>query len=151
MLSSPMPELFVWSTISTFVFYLEAGLESPGKKNGNQWKSFSKTSFQLSMALKKGQKQGRYERPQEDYATPAVYFCRCQVVFLHSFISALFLILLQTMLLQTMTICFSDALLIFFFNLPHILEVLGWTCSRIVHNNNWWVVGEHNLWTCRVF
>ena len=43
------------------------------------------------MELKKVQKQGRDERMQEDYPTFAVYFCRCRVVFLRSFISALFL------------------------------------------------------------
>ena len=43
------------------------------------------------MELKKVQKQGRDERTQEDYRTSAVYFCRCTVVFLRSFISALFL------------------------------------------------------------
>ena len=40
---------------------------------------------------KKAQKQGSYERMQEDYPTSAVYFCRCRVIFLHSFITALFL------------------------------------------------------------
>ena len=52
-----------------------------------------KTWFQLGMELKKLQKQGRDERTQEDYPTSAVYFCRCtcRVVFLCSFISALFL------------------------------------------------------------
>ena len=43
------------------------------------------------MELKKVQKQGRDEKTQEDYRTSAVYFCRCRVVFLRSFISALFL------------------------------------------------------------
>ena len=40
---------------------------------------------------KKVQKQGRDERTQEDYPTPAKIQRRCRVVFLHSFISALFL------------------------------------------------------------
>ena len=40
--------------------------------------------------LKNGQKLGRDERMQ-DYPTSAVYFYRCRVVFLRSFISALFL------------------------------------------------------------
>ena len=43
----------------------------------------------------KVQKQGRDERTQEDYRASAVYFCRCTVVFLHSFISALFLYFFQ--------------------------------------------------------
>ena len=43
------------------------------------------------MEPKKVQKQGRDERTQEDYPTTGVYFCRCRVVFLRSFISALFL------------------------------------------------------------
>ena len=43
------------------------------------------------MEPKKVQKQGRDERTQEDYPTSSVYFCRCKVVFLRSFISALFL------------------------------------------------------------
>ena len=37
------------------------------------------------------QKQGKDERTQEDYPTSGVYFCRCRVVSLRSFISALFL------------------------------------------------------------
>ena len=37
-------------------------------------KSLCKTSFQLRIGLKKGQKQGRDERMQEDYCTSAVYF-----------------------------------------------------------------------------
>ena len=47
------------------------------------------------MELKKAQKQGRDERTQEDYPTSAVYFCRCRVVFLRSFISSLFLCFFQ--------------------------------------------------------
>ena len=43
------------------------------------------------MELKKVQKQGRDERTQEDYPTSGVYFCRCRVVYLRSFIPALFL------------------------------------------------------------
>ena len=48
------------------------------------------------MKLKKVQKQGTDERTQEDYPTSAVYFCRCRVVFLRSFISALFLYLFSS-------------------------------------------------------
>ena len=47
------------------------------------------------MELKKVQKQGRDERMQEEYPTSAVYFCRCRVVFLRSFISTLFLYFFQ--------------------------------------------------------
>ena len=47
------------------------------------------------MELKKVQKQGRDERTQEDYPTSGVYFYRCRVVFLRSFISALFLYFIQ--------------------------------------------------------
>ena len=57
--------------------------------------SFCKTSFQLGIGLKKGQKRGRDEKTQEDYPTSAVYFRRCRVVFLRSFISALFLYFFQ--------------------------------------------------------
>ena len=37
-------------------------------------KGFFKTVFQLMMDLKKGQKEDRDERIQEDYPTSAVYF-----------------------------------------------------------------------------
>ena len=47
------------------------------------------------MALNEIQKQGRGEKMQEGYPTIAVYFCRCRVVFLRPFISALFLSLFQ--------------------------------------------------------
>ena len=89
-----MQKVFVSSTINTFVFYLEGGLENPQKEQ-KVGKKFSKTSFQLRMDLKRGQKQGRDERTQEDYPTSAVYFYRCRVVFLHSFISSLFLYFFQ--------------------------------------------------------
>ena len=85
-------------TINVFVFNLEGclenlqgGLENSQKEQKFGGKSFCKTSFQSRMELKKGQKQGRDEGTQEDYPTSAVYFCRCQVVLLRSFISALFL------------------------------------------------------------
>ena len=61
------------------------------RKGTETRKSFCKTSFQLRMDLKKGPKQGRDERMQEDYPTSAVCFCRRRVVLLHSLISALFL------------------------------------------------------------
>ena len=50
-----------------------------------------KLDFKLGMELKKVQKQGRDERTQEDYPTSAKIHTRCRVVFLRSFISALFL------------------------------------------------------------
>ena len=59
-----MQKVFVSSTINAFVFCLEGGLENPQKRT--RGKSCSKTSFQLRMDLKKGQKQGRDERMQED-------------------------------------------------------------------------------------
>ena len=58
-------------------------------------KSFCKTWFQVGMELKKVQKQGRDERMQEDYLTSAKKNTRCRVVFLRSFISALFLYFFQ--------------------------------------------------------
>ena len=47
------------------------------------------------MELKKVQKQGRDERTQEYYPTSAKIHSRCRVVFLRSFISALFLYFFQ--------------------------------------------------------
>ena len=58
-------------------------------------KSFCKTWFQVGMELKKVKKQGRDERTQEDYPTSAKIHTRCRVVFLRSFISALFLYFFQ--------------------------------------------------------
>ena len=60
---------------------------------GTREKSFCKTWFQVGMELKKVQKQGRDERTQEEYRTSAKISTRCRVVFLRSFISALFLYL----------------------------------------------------------
>ena len=55
-----------------------------------------KLDFKLGMELKKVQKQqGRDERTQEDYPTSAKMHTRCRVVFLRSFISALFLCFFQ--------------------------------------------------------
>ena len=74
------------------MFYLVGGL----KKNRKEWKlgekSFSKKDTKFP---EKGHKQVRDERTQEDYLTIAVYFCRCRVVFLRSFISTLFLSFFQ--------------------------------------------------------
>ena len=47
-------------------------------------KSFSKTSFQLRMYRKKGQKQGRDERTQEEFRRSAKIHSRCRVVFVRS-------------------------------------------------------------------
>ena len=47
------------------------------------------------MELVKVQKQGRDERTQEYYPTSAKIHSRCRVVFLRSFISALFLYFFQ--------------------------------------------------------
>ena len=53
------------------------------------------------MDLKNVQKQGRDERMQEDYPTSAVYFLQMyRVVFLSSFISALFCTFLGPSLLE---------------------------------------------------
>ena len=57
--------------------------------------SFCKTSLQVGMDLSKVQKQGRDERTQEDYPTFVKIHSKCRVVFLHSFIPALFLYFFQ--------------------------------------------------------
>ena len=44
-------------------------------------KSFCKTSFLLGMGLRKGQKQGRDERTEDDYLTAAKIHSRCRVFF----------------------------------------------------------------------
>ena len=59
-------------------------------------KRSSKTSFQLGMGLNNGQKQGRDEKRQEVYPAAAEIHNRCRIVFLRSFISALFLSFFQT-------------------------------------------------------
>ena len=53
------------------------------------------------MDLKKGQKQGRDERMQEDYSTSAKIHSGRRVVFLRSFISALFLSFFQRSFTET--------------------------------------------------
>ena len=68
--------------------------------NMTREKSFCKTSFQLGMGLKKVQKQGRDGRMQEDYQTSAKIHSRCRVVFLHTFISTLFLYLFSPSLTE---------------------------------------------------
>ena len=94
---SPVRNAFVSSTKGVnlqhnkrICLLFESWFRNPQKKDTME-KSFCATSFQVGMDLKKVQKQGRDQRTQEHYPTPAVYFCRCRVVFLHSFISALFL------------------------------------------------------------
>ena len=86
---SPRTKVFVCSTINTFIVYLEGGLENPRKRTETREKVALKLNFTINRA-EKGQKQGRDERMQEDYRTSAAYFYRCPVVFLCSFISALF-------------------------------------------------------------
>ena len=86
--------MFISSTLDTFVFYLEIGLETL-KKEQKFGKKFFKASFHFQMDLKNPQKQVRDETSQEDYPTYAVYFCKCRVVFLHSFIFDLFLYFIQ--------------------------------------------------------
>ena len=46
-------------------------------KHYYQGKSFCRTSFQLRMNLKKGQKQDRNERTQKDYPTSAKLHSKC--------------------------------------------------------------------------
>ena len=43
----PHGEVFVCSTVNTFVIYLEGGLENPQKRMENRRKSFTKTSVHL--------------------------------------------------------------------------------------------------------
>ena len=70
--------------------------EEERKKTKKLGKKVSvKLDFKLGMELKKVQKQGRDERTQEDYPTSAKIHTRCRVVFLRSFISALFLYFFQ--------------------------------------------------------
>ena len=68
---SPCAKLFFCSTINAFVISLEGCLGNLRKRTESRGKSFSKVSFCLrgSMELKKGQKQGKNERMQEDYRT----------------------------------------------------------------------------------
>ena len=72
---------------NAFIFILEGGLKN-WKRTENREKTFSKTSFQLRMQLKKGQKQGRDERTKKKLPD-------CPVVFLRSFISVLLLSFFQ--------------------------------------------------------
>ena len=67
-------QMFVFSTISVFVFCLEVGLETPQKEQKLGKKCFCESSFQVGMKVKKGQKQDRAERTQKGYLTSAMYF-----------------------------------------------------------------------------
>ena len=90
------PKVFVCSTINVFVFYSEVHLETPSpQKSKNGGKSSLQNLISSRDGPEKVRKQGRDEGTQEDYPTSAVYFCRCRVDFLHSFISALFLYFFQ--------------------------------------------------------
>ena len=84
----PMLKVFISSTMNSFIFYLEGGLENLWKEQKLAEIFFWKTLFQLRMGLKKH--RNRDKRMQKDYPTSDVHFCRCWVVFLHCFISALF-------------------------------------------------------------
>ena len=84
--------------INAFVSYFECGLEILRKRTETREKSFSKTSFQLRMDLKNGQKQGRAERTQEGYPTFAVVFLHMSGSPLVFFISALFLSFFRSIL-----------------------------------------------------
>ena len=57
---------------------------------GSSYKGFCKTSFQVGMDLKNGQKQGMDERMQEYYPTCAKIHSRCRVAFWRFSFHALF-------------------------------------------------------------
>ena len=59
----------------------------------------------VTVDLKRTLKLGRDERMQEDYPTIAVYFCRCQVVLLHSLISCLVCVVFSCPYLLEMKFC----------------------------------------------
>ena len=65
-------------------------LRNPLRKNRNQGKSFCNASFHVGMDPKKGI-ETRHEMKECKKTTPHLLsiFCRCRVVFLHSFISYL--------------------------------------------------------------
>ena len=83
-----MTESFIFSLIILYSL-LDKTITTLGKKVS------VKLDFKLEKELKKVQKQGRDERTQEDYPTSAKIHTRCRVVFLRSFISALFLCFFQ--------------------------------------------------------
>ena len=103
-------------------------------------KCFSKTSFHLRidgaekgqkqpdrttrhlMEPKKGQKQGRDERMPEDYRTSAKIRRRCPVVFLRSFISALFLSFFRLHQMSGSLAFFHLGLTSVLFSAPSILK-----------------------------
>ena len=78
--SSPALKVFLFNTINVFVFNLESGLQTPPEENSP-----------LRMELNEERRQGGDERTQQGFRTSAVHFRRNQVVFLRSFISALFM------------------------------------------------------------
>ena len=85
-------KVFISSTMNAFVYYLEGGLENPRKRTKTKGKSFCKTLVQLRMDRKKDRNKAEMKRHKKPiYPTFAVHICKRQVVFLHSFISALFL------------------------------------------------------------
>ena len=97
---SPHRSIFC-STINIFVIHLEGGLENPQRRVETREKVLTETSFHLRIdGAKNGQKQARDESMQEDYIGYLLYiFCRCPKVFLHSFISGLFLSFLAPLIL----------------------------------------------------
>ena len=96
--------MFVSSTNSVHLqlnkhvhFYLEVGLETSQKEQKVGGK-FLQNFISSRMDLKKVQHKNKAEigGVQEDYPTSAVYFLRMyRVVFLHSFVPALFVHFLQ--------------------------------------------------------
>ena len=65
------------------------------KRMETEEREFNLTSYHLRIELIKGQKQGRDERTQQEYPTSVAHLWKCRVVFLCSFISALFLSFFQ--------------------------------------------------------
>ena len=90
------------------------------------------------MELKKVQKQGRDERTQEDYPISGVYFCRCRVVFLRSFISALFLNFFQLnpYLKSSLTETFSLVFKCRFLTMEDTLDLLEQLTSLLGNTNS---------------
>ena len=89
MRSSPSPKVFVTTTISTFIFYLEVGLETPQKRTETR-----ERFLQNSISSRGGPEKGTETRHEmkECKKTTLHLLCilgRCRVVFLHSFISCL--------------------------------------------------------------
>ena len=96
--------LLIYLYVCLFIYFYCCMINSPcallvlsNSLPNYQTKRFCKTSFQVGLDQKKVQKQDRDERTQENYptCTSAVYFCRCRVVFLRFFVSALFRYIFQ--------------------------------------------------------